>query len=284
MVQGIIWYITGMLLHMGARKATAALVRCSVVHPPSAWSQAQLGLQERYFVACKILITQFWISPEPCCGPWQRPRLQLWITPTGQHLADAVKIPGWKRACPCATHSITSTTACCSCREGFYPQVFWPRKIFSDTLTQFQQKLVPKQYLKSSHISTWVEDTQSNIFTGTAETHWSRIMPAFITFPCKTSKENRAAKNCHKPFKSWHVSKNVSASLNDPLCLVWKKSGSFSNSCATISHLYFGTNSRLAFWRFEAFSCDIWNAAPVQTISSCGPSKRRSQTCPSEHC
>lgn len=195
----------------------------ATVHPPSAWAQAQLGLQEQYFVAYKILITQFWISPGPCCGPWQRPRLQLWITPTGQRLADAAKTPGWKWACPCATRSITSPTARCSRREGFYPQIFWPWKIFSDTLTQFQQKLVPKQHEKGSHISTWVEDTQSNLFTWAAEIHWSRIMPSIITFQCKPSKENWAAKSCHKPFKTWQVSKNVSASPNDPPRLVWKK-------------------------------------------------------------
>lgn len=34
---------------------------------------------------------------------------------------------------------------------------------------------------------------------------------------------------------------------------------------------------------FEAFSCNVWKAAPMQTVSSCGPLKSQSQTCPSDH-
>lgn len=140
------------------------LLSWDAVLAPSARAQAQLGLQEQYFVASKIFIAQFWISSGPCSfgfhQPWQQPRLQLWITSTGQQLVMEWRSQNWMY--PCAMHSITSITVCCSCREGFYPQVFCPQKIFSDTLTQFQQKLDPKQHKEISHISTWVEDTQSN--------------------------------------------------------------------------------------------------------------------------
>jgi len=186
--------------------------------------------------------------------------------------------------CPCAPHSITSTTSCCSRRKGFYPHIFWPQKIFSDTLTQFQQKLVPKQHKKSSHISTWVEDTQSNILTWAAETYWFRTMPYFETFPCKPSIENWAAKNCHKPFKSWQVSKNVSASPNDPPCLVWKKNQGIS---ATVVPRFPTSNltqtQDLPSDSFEVFSCNVWKSAPTQTVGSCGPLKRQSLTRPSDH-
>lgn len=107
---------------LGLRKPW--LLWWDAVLAPSAWAQAQLSLQEQYFVASKTFIAQFWISSGPCCGPWQQPRLQLWITLTGQHLLIQWRSQNW--VYPCATHSITSITVYCSCRNGFYPQVFCP--------------------------------------------------------------------------------------------------------------------------------------------------------------
>lgn len=124
---------------LGPRKPW--LLQWDAVLASSAWGQAQLALQEQYFVGSKIFIAQFWISSGPCCGPWQQPSLQLWITPTGQHLV--MQWGSQNSVHPCAMHSITSTTIC---RKGSYPQVFCPQKSFSNTLTQFQQKLDPKQY------------------------------------------------------------------------------------------------------------------------------------------
>lgn len=126
-------------LRKGLRKLW--LLQGGAVLALSAWTQAQLGLQEQYFVASKIFTTQFWISSGLCCGSWQQPSLQLWITPTGQHLVMQWRSQNW--VYPRAVRSITSITVCCSCRKGFYPQVFCPPKIFSDTLTKFQWKLDP---------------------------------------------------------------------------------------------------------------------------------------------
>lgn len=67
------------------------LLLCSVVTVLPAMAQAQLGLQESYFVTNSPLITQFWISPGSCCGCWEP---KCWITSMGQHLADAVRTPG----------------------------------------------------------------------------------------------------------------------------------------------------------------------------------------------
>lgn len=166
-----------------------------------------------------------------------------------------------------------------------YQDILAPKRSFQSYSHNFSTNWFHRN-IEKQYISTLAEDTQSNVFTSAAETHWSEIMPSTITFPCKLLKGSWAAENHNKLFKSWQVSKNVSASPNDSTNLVWnkkkKKGGYFSNSCATISHLC-AQMQDLPFNSFRSFSCSVWKAAPKNTVISRGPLESRSQTCPSDH-
>lgn len=112
---------------------------------PSAWAQAQLSLQEQYFVASKTFIAQFWISSGPCCDSALNHTNRAALT-------DAVEVP--KLSVPMC-YAFNHQHNCILFLQEWLlsPGLLPPEDLFRHTQT-ISAETGSKEHKKSSHIST----------------------------------------------------------------------------------------------------------------------------------